>query len=383
MTPILPGATIGILGGGQLGRMMTLAARTLGYGVQILDPDPDCPARPIADRCITARFDDVAATVALARECDVITVEIEKIGLDAMRAAAALVPVRPGAHVLHVVQNRARQKAWLRDNGFPLGEYWDAVDATSLQGAQRASGGAALYVKSTTGGYDGRGQVRLEPGGSVEDAWRALGGGPVVAERALNIEAEISVLVARSPSGAMATHPPALNHHVNGVLDWSVIPAPIAAHTAGRAIELGRAIAEALDVVGLLAVELFLLPDGHLMVNELAPRPHNTFHHTELSSLTSQFEQAIRAVCDLPLGSGEVLQPAAIANLFGDLWLRGSPPPFDEALRLSGVRIHLYGKQPRAGRKVGHIGAVAPTADEAVAHVQQARALLQSGGRRG
>jgi 5-(carboxyamino)imidazole ribonucleotide synthase len=376
VTAILPGSTIGIMGGGQLGRMMTLAARTMGYHVHILDPDPECAAAPVADEIITAAFDDAQAAAELARSCDVVTVEIEKIAIPAMRAAAAYAPVRPGAHVLHVVQDRGRQKRWLSEHGFPVGEFWTADTLEQLRHAAAANDGAELFVKSCAGGYDGRGQVRLAPDGSPEDAWRLLGANPVIAERALELQAEISVLVARTPTGTVALHPPALNHHVNGVLDWSVIPAIVHLATAAEAEGLGRRIAEALDVVGLLAVEMFVLRGGRLVVNELAPRPHNTFHHTELSCLTSQFEQGIRAVCDLPLGATDVLRPAAIANLFGDLWLGDDVPPFDTALKIPGVRVHLYGKQPRAGRKVGHIGAVGVTEQEAVAKVQEARALL-------
>jgi 5-(carboxyamino)imidazole ribonucleotide synthase len=375
VTAVLPGATIGIFGGGQLGRMMALAARTLGYHVIILDPDPACAAAPVADRVITARLDDVAAATELARASDVVTVEIEKVGLEAMAAAAALVPVRPGAHVLRVVQDRARQKQWLAEHEFPLGSFWVAHAASELGDALEAAGPNA-FVKSATGGYDGRGQTRAGPRDDAVAIWSSLGSATCVVERALDLEGEIPVMVARQAGGASTTFPPALNHHVNGVLDWSVIPAPIPAAVAREGVRIARGIAEELDVVGLLAVEMFLLRDGALVVNELAPRPHNSFHHTELASLTSQFEQGIRAVCDLPLGNTESMRPAAIANLFGDLWLHGAPPRWDQALALPGVRIHLYGKAPRPGRKMGHVGAVGATAEEAVALAIDARTRL-------
>ena len=375
MTAVLPGATIGIFGGGQLGRMMTLAARTLGYHVIVLDPDAACAAGPVADRVITARLDDVAAATELARASDVVTVEIEKVGLDAMHAAAAIVPVRPGAYVLRVIQDRARQKQWLAERGFPVGPFWIARTASELRDSLQHAG-ANAFVKSATGGYDGRGQVRASPGDDAARRWRSLGGAPCVVEQALDLEGEISVMVARRAGGECAIFPPALNHHVNGVLDWSVLPAPIAEPMAREGIRIARGIAEQLDVVGLLAVEMFMLRDGALVVNELAPRPHNSFHHTELASLTSQFEQGIRAVCDLPLGDTGSTRPAAIANLFGDLWLQGAPPRWEQALALPTVRIHLYGKSPRPGRKMGHVGAVAATAEEAVALVIDARARL-------
>ena len=375
MTPVLPGATIGIFGGGQLGRMMTLAARVLGYHVIILDPDPKCAAGAVADRVIAAKLDDVDAAIELARACDVITVEIEKIGADAMAAASAIVPVRPGGSVLHIIQDRARQKRWLAERDFPLGPFWVASTAGELAAAMRKAGSQA-FVKSAFGGYDGRGQARTEPDDDAEAIWSSLGSSTCVVEQALDLEGEISVMVARRPNGSSATFPPALNHHENGVLDWSVIPAPVPAAVAAEGVRVARGIAEQMDVVGLLAVEMFMLRDGGLVVNELAPRPHNSFHHTELASLTSQFEQGVRAVCDLPLGDTESMRPAAIANLFGDLWLRGATPRWEEALAMPAVRLHLYGKSPRPGRKMGHVGAVARTAEEAVALAIEARTRL-------
>lgn len=376
MTPILPGSTIGIMGGGQLGRMMTLAARTLGYHVIVLDPSHDCAAGPVADRVIVAPFDDVEAAVELARAADVVTVEIEKIGVSALHAAAEHAPVRPGAHVLHTVQDRSRQKRWLTQHGFPVGPYRDVSSEEALDAAAREADGQA-FVKLCTGGYDGRAQFRLTSVEQVAEAWRALGGGACVVERALDLEMEISVLVARRPGGESTVYAPSCNQHEQGVLDWAVIPAPVSAQVAERATEIALGIAEKLDVVGLLVTEMFVLSDGSLVVNELAPRPHNSFHHTELTVLTSQFEQAIRSVCDLPLGATEVVRPAAIANLFGDLWLGDAPPAWRSALELPGVRIHLYGKSPRPGRKMGHVGAVGATPGEAAELAREARRRLR------
>jgi 5-(carboxyamino)imidazole ribonucleotide synthase len=378
MTPILPGATIGFLGGGQLGRMTAMAARSLGYNVVVLDPDPACPARSVADRVITAAFEDEEAFVELAELSDVVTLEIEKVSLSGMAAAAKITPVRPGVAVLEIIQDRARQKAWLGTAGAPLGRYLPAGSSEELGAAVRELGPS--FVKSCRGGYDGRGQMRVDSKADATAAWRALGSAPVVVEQALDLAAELSVMVARRPAGDVAVYPPALNHHEERILDWSVIPGPFQPKIAGAAIEIARQIASRIDLEGLLAIELFLLRDGQLLVNELAPRPHNTFHATELACVTSQFEQAVRAICDLPLGAPEALRPAAIVNLLGDLWLASGVPAFDAALRVPGVRLTLYGKQvARPGRKMGHLSAVGQTQEEAVSRVLDAEAALFPG----
>jgi 5-(carboxyamino)imidazole ribonucleotide synthase len=374
--PILPGATLGILGGGQLGRMTAMAARTLGYDVEVLDPDPSCAARFVVDQCHTAAFDDAGAASVLAKGCDVVTLEIEKISLASLEAAARHAPVRPGATVLAVIQDRGRQKSWLEGHGFPVGPWRLARTAAELGTAIGALGGRC-FVKAVSGGYDGRSQVETSDDSGAAAAWAALGEGPCAVEKGLDLAAEISVLVARRPSGPLAVYPPSLNHHEKRILDWAVMPGPIPRAVAHRAEALAAEIATALGVEGLLAVEYFLLKDGSLVVNELAPRPHNTFHTTEVACVTSQFEQLVRAVCDLPLGSVEVTRPGAIVNLLGDLWVDGRTPAFDAALALPGVRLHLYGKRgARPGRKMGHLSAVAATADEAVALVKRAKELL-------
>jgi 5-(carboxyamino)imidazole ribonucleotide synthase len=330
----------------------------------------------VVERCFTAQLDDAHAAAELARGCQVVTLEIEKVSLAAMEAVQNYAPMRPGPHVLAVVQDRARQKAWLKKNGFPLGDYREAKDAGELAAAVRALGGH-VFAKATQGGYDGKGQVVLRDAGQAAKAWEELGKAPMVVEQRLDLEAEISVMVARRPSGEMAVYPPALNHHEDRILAWSVLPAPMPEKRAREAAELARTIAEKIDVHGLLAVEMFLTKSGQLLVNELAPRPHNSFHATEVGCSTSQFEQAVRAVCDLPLGSTDVLRPAAICNLLGDLWLQHPRPAFDAALALPGVRLHLYGKRvARPGRKMGHLSATGASAQEAVERVQKARALL-------
>jgi 5-(carboxyamino)imidazole ribonucleotide synthase len=378
---ILPGATIGILGGGQLGRMSAMAARTLGYDVHVLDPDRDCPARGVVDRLVTARFDDVEAAADLARHCDVVTLEIEQIATGCLEAAARHAPVRPSARLLAIVQDRARQKRWLSELGFPVGPYAEVRDAAAL--AEAANRFGSLFVKATRGGYDGRSQVRMDAAADARAAWGALAGPrdttrEAVAERALGLERELSVMVARSPRGQLAVYPPALNHHERQVLSWSVIPAPLPALLVRQATDLARAIAEAIELEGLLAVEMFHTTDGQLLVNELAPRPHNSYHETELACPTSQFEQLVRAVCGLPLGDTSIVRPAAIVNLFGDLWL-DSPPRFDAALAEPFTRVHLYGKRvARAGRKMGHVSAYGDTPEEALARARSAAARLSA-----
>jgi 5-(carboxyamino)imidazole ribonucleotide synthase len=384
--PILPGATIGIFGGGQLGRMTAMAARGMGYRILVLDPDPACPARFVVDGCIEAGWDDSREAANLARGCDVVTLEIEQISPGSMEAAASYAPARPSGAMLAVIQDRIEQKDWLRRHGFPVGEYRAVRSLDELREAVAALGGKC-FCKSATGGYDGRGQgkVGFRHGVAVEDeiraAWEALGERAGVAEKAVDLEREISVLVARAPNGEVKVYPPALNHHEEQILAWSVIPAPIPAEMEQGAREIAAAIADTFQLEGILAVEMFCTKDGELLVNELAPRPHNSYHASERACVTSQFEQLVRAVCDLPLGGVEIVQPTAIVNLLGEIWLEGDGaarvPNFDAALAVSGVRLHLYEKhRPRKGRKMGHLSAVGATADEAVALVLKAKTLL-------
>ncbi len=373
---ILPPATIGILGGGQLGRMTALAARSMGYGVQVLDPSADCAARAVVDRVVVGAFDDAVAAAELARECDVITIEIEQISAEALEAARRFAPVRPGADVLRVVQDRARQKHWLAAQGVAIGAYANVASAESLADAMRTLG-ASIFLKACQGGYDGRSQLRVSAGDDPSTAFAALGGRPAVAEQVLSLAMELSVLIARRPSGETTVFPIAINHHERQILAWSVTPGALDDAVARRADEIARHIADALSLEGILAVEMFLLGDGRLLVNELAPRPHNSFHATELACPTSQFEQLVRAVCDLPLGDVLPSRPAAIVNLFGDMWADGALPRFDRALAVPGTRLFLYGKSgARAGRKMGHIAALGATTDEALARARQAFAAL-------
>lgn len=385
MSAILPGATIGIFGGGQLGRMMAMAARQFGYKVIVLDPDPACPAAYVVDKVIEAGWKDDWNARNLARECDVVTLEIEQIAIASLEAATKECPVRPGAAMLAVIQDRAEQKDWLRKHGFPVGEYRVCRTLEQLREAVPALGGKC-FVKSATGGYDGRGQVKLGFGeaasdDAVRDAWDELGRECVVAEKAIDLREEVSVMVARSPSGEVKAYPTASNYHENQILEWSVIPASLEAELEKKARGIAAEIADTFNLEGLLAIEMFITRDGELLVNECAPRPHNSYHASERACVTSQFEQAIRAACDLPLGDVDLVQPCAIANLLGESWLNddGSErvPRFDAALAVSGVRLHLYEKlKPRKGRKMGHLSAVGATPEEARDRVIEAKAKL-------
>jgi 5-(carboxyamino)imidazole ribonucleotide synthase len=372
---IAQGSTIGILGGGQLGRMTAMAARSMGYRVQVMDPDPSCPARFVVDACFVGSWDDAKAAADLARGCDVITLEIEQIAIASLEAAGRHAPVRPGKEILAMVQDRIKQKSWLRNQGFPVGPYRAIYSEDDLWNAM-SDLGERIYLKRSHGGYDGRGQVKLEGQTSAGDAWRSLGEQPCVAEKAFDLELEISVMVARNPSGQVLAYPAATNHHEQQILVWSALPSSISLRLEKQAQEIATTMACQLQLEGLLAVEMFVTAGDGLYVNELAPRPHNSYHASQQCCVTSQFEQAVRAVCDLPLGDVRIMRPAAIANLLGDLWLQGEPQ-FARALAVPEVSLHLYEKHiARAGRKMGHLSATADTAEEAVARVLKARNLL-------
>jgi 5-(carboxyamino)imidazole ribonucleotide synthase len=358
--------------------MMALAARSMGYDVQALDPDPACAMRPIASRTLTAGFSDVAAAVDLARQCSVVTLEIEQIHPDVLDAVAEHAPMRPGRNAVYIIQDRLRQKLWLSREGFPLGAFAEANSADDIADAVTTFG--ASIAKSTHGGYDGRGQVRLASAAEASEAWTALGSRVCVVEQRVDIDYEISVLAARRPGGETAVYPPSRNHHTSGILTWAVVPALVSDAMTERAQAVAAAIATRLELVGLLAVEFFVTMDGALLVNELAPRPHNTYHHSERAFATSQFEQLVRAVCDLPLGSTELVAPGAIVNLLGDVWTQPTPPDIDEALRVPTARLHLYGKaSARAGRKMGHLSASGTTAQEAVRRVLESYRRMSPG----
>jgi 5-(carboxyamino)imidazole ribonucleotide synthase len=372
-TVVRPGGLIAILGGGQLGRMTAMAARTMGYRVRVMDPEPACPASFVVDETIVGRWDDADAARRLAEGADVVTLEIEQIGVDALSEVARIAPLRPGVEPIRIIQDKTLQKAWLAEAGFPVGPFRVVRSESDLHEAVRALGGR-VFLKIGRGGYDGRGQARIGMDGPAGDddiaaAWQSIGARPAVAERALDLDFEISVMAARNPSGETRSFPAARNHHENQILAWSVLPAGISPEFEAQAEALACAIIARLGVEGLLCVEMFVTRAGELLVNELAPRPHNSYHQSERGCTTSQFEQAVRAVCNLTLGDTALIAPAAIVNLLGEVWLDGEPD-FAAALQVPGVRLHLYEKHtPRAGRKMGHLSAVGATADEALERV--------------
>jgi 5-(carboxyamino)imidazole ribonucleotide synthase len=374
---IAPGGLIAILGGGQLGRMTAMAARTMGYRVRVMDPEAACPASFVVDETIVGRWDDVDAARRLATGADVVTLEIEQIGVDALMEVEKIAPLRPGVEPIRIIQDKTLQKTWLAENGFPVGPFRVVRNEEELRDAVRELGGS-VYLKTGRGGYDGRGQARIGPadGADFGQVWQQLGAKPAVAEQALDLEFEISVMAARSPSGEVRAYPAARNVHENQILAWSVLPAGVPRDLEIAAEALAEALITKLDMVGLLCAELFVAADGELFVNELAPRPHNSYHQSERGCATSQFEQLVRAVCNQPLGSTELVAPAAISNLLGDLWLDGEPN-FTAALRVPGVRLHLYEKlSARPGRKMGHLSSVGATAEEALERVLEAKSKL-------
>jgi len=380
-TPIVrPGGLLAILGGGQLGRMTAMAARTMGYRVRVMDPEPACPASFVADETIVGRWDDSDAARRLARGADAVTLEIEQIGVDALTEVSRLAPLRPGVEPIRIIQDKTLQKAWLAEAGFPVGPFRIVRNEAELRQAVPALGGR-IFLKIGRGGYDGRGQARIgldtpATEEAIHAAWLSIGERPAVAEEALDLDCEISVMAARNSSGEVRSYPAARNHHVNQILDWSVLPAGVSVELETRAEALAAAIIARIGIEGLLCVEIFVTRQGELLINELAPRPHNSYHQSERGCVTSQFEQAVRAACNLPLGDTSLITPAAIVNLLGDLWL-GGEPNFPAALAVPGVRLHLYEKHtPRAGRKMGHLSATGATAEEALARVLEAKAKL-------
>ena len=375
-TFVRPGGLIAILGGGQLGRMMAMAARTMGYRVRVMDPEPACPASLVADETIVGRWDDTGAARRLAEGADVVTLEIEQIGVEALAGVAQIAPLRPGVEPIRIIQDKTLQKMWLAESGFPVGPFRLARSEAELHEAVQALGGR-IFLKIGRGGYDGRGQARIgfdtpASDGIVAEAWRSIGAKPAVAEQALDLDCEISVMAARSPNGEVRSFPAARNHHENQILAWSVLPAGIPTELERKAEALARDIVARLGLEGMLCAEMFVTRQGELLVNELAPRVHNSYHQSERGCVTSQFEQAVRAVCNLPLGDTTLITPAAIVNLLGDLWLDGEPD-LAAALAVPGVRLHLYEKHtPRAGRKMGHLSSVGATAEEALERAQTA-----------
>ena len=370
-SPVLPGATIGVLGSGQLGRMFAIAARRMGYRVHTLSPDEDTPTGQVADLEINAAYDDLGAVRRFASNVSVVTFEFENVPAATAAAAAEKAPVRPGGEVLHVTQHRLREKTFLETHGFPVTRFRAVRSVSDMGGFPLPA-----ILKTAGFGYDGKGQFRISQPSDFAAAWHALGGQEAVLEQVVDFECEFSVVAARSADGAFAHYQPSRNDHVHGILDVSVAPAGLPPSVEREAIEIARGVMEELKVTGVLCVEFFLTRGGRLLVNELAPRPHNSGHLTIDSCVTSQFEQQLRAVCGLPLGSTAMLRPAAMVNLLGDLW-NGGEPAWAAACGVPAAKIHLYGKlEPRPGRKMGHITATAESPAQAESLARTARSVL-------
>jgi 5-(carboxyamino)imidazole ribonucleotide synthase len=373
---ILPGATIGVLGSGQLGRMFAIAARRLGYRVHTFSSDDDTPTGQVADREIRGAYDDLDAVRSFARNVNLVTFEFENIPAPTAEAAAEWVPVRPSGSVLYTTQHRLREKTYLEQHGFPVVPF---VAVRSLAELEAAIGrlGCPAVLKTAGWGYDGKGQCKIGAPRDAAGAWDVVGGGEAVLEAFIDFECEVSVVAARGLDGAAVDYGAVWNTHANHILDVTVAPSAIEPRLADEAREIAAAVLRELDVVGVLCVEFFVTRGGRLLINELAPRPHNSGHFSVDASVTSQFEQQLRAICGLPLGSPALLRPAAMANLLGDLWSTGVPN-WAAACRFPDVKLHLYGKEvARPGRKMGHLTALADTPDEARRLVVAAREALK------
>lgn len=377
---ILPGATLGLLGGGQLGRMFTVAARTLGYRVTVLDPDPWAPAAEFATSHLKAPFDDPQALAEVARTCAAVTTEFENAPAQALDSISAATVVRPSGSSVSVAQDRRREKGFFAEHGFPVGRF-AVVD--SAAGIAPALGKVRLpaLLKTARLGYDGKGQARIDRPEDAERVFAQWKNVPCVLEELLALEREVSVVLARAADGASAVFPLAENRHARGILDLTIAPARVPDAIAREATTLATRLAAELGYVGVLAVEMFVV-DGKLLLNEIAPRPHNSGHYTIDACVTSQFEQQARILAALPLGDPAQHTPAVMVNLLGDIWYAddGAPrePPWPDVLRHGMAKLHLYGKkEPRRGRKMGHVTCLGATLDDALATARAVKALLR------
>lgn len=376
--PVLPGATLGILGGGQLGRMFVHAAQRLGYHTMVLSDAPDSPAGQVAEQEVVAALDDLEAVASFAQACDALSFEFENVPAVSVQEAARHCPVHPAGTVLRTVQDRLLEKQRLIHCGLPVVPHAPISSTADLDRAWLAVGGEGI-LKTRRDGYDGRGQVRVRSRPQLRAAFAQLGGAACILESLVEFEAEFSVVGVRGRDGAVALYDPIQNQHRQGILDLSVSPAPMPAEVARLAQDMTRRILEELDYVGALCVEFFELKHGRLLINEIAPRPHNSGHLSIEAHECDQFEQQVRATCGLPLGSTKMRSPgAAMANLLGDLWAEGEPD-WAACLTEPGLRLHLYGKQgARPGRKMGHLVSCAADPEQAARQATQARRRLNT-----
>lgn len=377
--PILPNSTIGVFGSGQLGRMFAIEARKMGYRVHTFSPESDTPTGQVADIETVAEYGDLYEVRLFAQSVDVVTFEFENVPSATVEAASAFIDVFPKGEILHITQNRLREKTFLSAKGFPVTPFRHIKSLEDLRIAV-AELGVPCVLKTAGFGYDGKGQSKITSANDVEPAFEAIGSNEAVLEAFVDFEKEVSVVCARGQNGDFTHYGVIENEHSNHILDVSFAPAVVSAGVFQNAIEIARNVAETLDYVGTFCVEFFVGHDGEILINELAPRPHNSGHFTFDACVTSQFELQLRAVCGLPLGSTEFYRPSAMANLLGDVWQNGEPD-WASALSDDKVKLHLYGKtEPRAGRKMGHLTALAQSTQDAVAAVKQARSRLKSSG---
>ena len=370
--PILPGATLGILGGGQLGRMFTIAARTMGYKVMVLDPDPKSPAGQMADVHLQADYTDHGALKKMAEACDAVTTEFENVPADSLIELARSCRVSPGADAVAIVQDRSREKTWLRDNGFATAPFALVGSESDLEAAAQITGFPAI-LKVSRFGYDGKGQYRVGSMQELKAAFAEIKGNACVLEGFVKLDCEVSVVLGRRDTGECRTWTVGENRHENGILDVSIVPARVDESIARESSMVAMGIATELDYVGVMAVEFFVVGDK-LLVNEIAPRPHNSGHYTLDACVTDQFEQQVRALCGLPLGDTRLMTPVVMVNILGDRWKDGGPN-WEMLLTLPGIKLHLYGKEAaRPGRKMGHFNVLDRDLERALAIAEMMRA---------
>ena len=374
--PILPGAMLGVLGGGQLGRMFVHAAQAMGYRVTVLDPDSHAPAGAAADRHLCAAYDDPAALDELAATCAAVTTEFENVPAAAMQRLAERVRVTPSADAVAIAQDRILEKNFIRDAGLgvvPFAVFRDAADIT----AEACSGCLPGILKTARLGYDGKGQVRVQTPDEVRAAFDGLKGVPCILEKRVDLACEVSVVLARTDDGTTRCFPVGENQHKGGILDLTIVPARVSPAIAATAVDMATRLAAALGYVGTLGVEMFVLGDGSVLVNEIAPRPHNSGHYTQDATVCSQFDQQVRAMCGLPLGDPGLMSPVAMLNVMGDMWSAGTPD-WAAVMAHDGARLHLYGKrEARPGRKMGHVNVLSGDAGRAVAAAESLRRALE------
>lgn len=374
---ILPGATLGVLGSGQLGRMFALAAARMGYHVHVYSPEADTPAGEVSAREFSASYSDESALVEFAKSVDVVTFEFENVPSAVSEQIERHALIRPSASVLAVCQNRLREKSTLRSFGLPVPEFRPVASIDDLVSALDEIGIPAV-IKTASSGYDGKGQAVIRSRDDLADVWSSLGTNEAIIEEFIDFDCEISVVGSRNSAGETAFYRPFHNTHTNHILDVTICPAPLDPGVEKAAIEIARSVFEQLEIIGVACVELFVSENGKLLINEIAPRPHNSGHLTIDAHMTCQFEQQVRAICGLPPGCVEQLSPAVMVNVLGDVWQSGEPD-WASVCTAPGVKLHLYGKTaPRPGRKMGHMTALGSSADDAECLAMESRRRLSN-----